>query len=77
MPAPSVWGSIISMLLPIAAIGLFLWFMAGPRCRWPGIAQFSRMRSRVVSKEMPKVRFTDVAGADEAVEELQEIKDFL
>lgn len=78
VPAPSVWGSIISMLLPIAAIGLFLWFMAGPQAAGGrGIAQFSRMRSRLISKEMPKVRFTDVAGADEAVEELQEIKDFL
>jgi cell division protease FtsH len=39
--------------------------------------QFGRARAKQVSKDAPKVTFSDVAGADEAVEELQEIKDFL
>ncbi len=38
---------------------------------------FGKSRAKLVSKDMPKVTFADVAGADEAVEELQEIKEFL
>jgi cell division protease FtsH len=39
--------------------------------------QFGKSKAKLVSKESPKVTFADVAGADEAVEELEEIKDFL
>jgi cell division protease FtsH len=39
--------------------------------------QFGRSRAKLQSKETPKTTFADVAGVDEAVEELQEIKDFL
>ena len=39
--------------------------------------QFGKSKAKLVSKESPKVTFADVAGADEAVEELHEIKDFL
>src|SRR5947207_12451775 len=39
--------------------------------------QFDRTRAKRVGKDEPKVTFADVAGADEAVEELQEIKEFL
>ena len=38
---------------------------------------FGKSRAKLVSKDTPKVTFADVAGADEAVEELQEIKEFL
>jgi cell division protease FtsH len=41
------------------------------------VMQFGKARAKVVSKDQPKVTFADVAGADEAVEELQEIKEFL
>ena len=39
--------------------------------------QFGKSKAKLVTKESPKVTFDDVAGADEAIEELQEIKDFL
>ena len=39
--------------------------------------QFGKTKAKKVSEETPKVRFSDVAGIDEAVEELEEIKDFL
>jgi len=39
--------------------------------------QFGKSRAKLVTKEMPQVTFNDVAGADEAIEELEEIKDFL
>ena len=41
------------------------------------VMQFGKSKAKLVSKESPKVTFADVAGADEAVEELHEIKDFL
>ena len=39
--------------------------------------QFGKSRAKLVTKEMPQVTFDDVAGSDEAIEEMQEIKDFL
>jgi cell division protease FtsH len=41
------------------------------------VMNFGKSKAKLVSKDMPKVTFADVAGADEAVEELQEIKEFL
>src|SRR5207244_3354783 len=38
---------------------------------------FGKSRAKLVSKDQPKITFADVAGLDEAVEELEEIKDFL
>jgi cell division protease FtsH len=39
--------------------------------------QFGKSKAKLVSKETPKVTFEDVAGADEAIDELHEIKEFL
>lgn len=41
------------------------------------VMQFGKSKAKLVSKESPKVTFGDVAGADEAIEELHEIKEFL
>jgi cell division protease FtsH len=41
------------------------------------VMQFGKAKAKTVSKDQPKVTFADVAGADEAVQELQEIKEFL
>jgi cell division protease FtsH len=41
------------------------------------VMQFGKAKARQVSKDEPKVTFADVAGCDEAVEELHEIKEFL
>ena len=38
---------------------------------------FGKSKAKLLTKDMPTTKFTDVAGADEAVEELDEIKDFL
>ncbi|HEX5860876.1 MAG TPA: ATP-dependent metallopeptidase FtsH/Yme1/Tma family protein, partial [Nocardioides sp.] len=76
---PSVLGSIASMLLPLLIIiVVFLWLMnsmqgGGGR----GIMQFAKSKAKLISKDMPKTTFTDVAGCDEAIEELGEIKEFL
>ena len=49
------------------------------RCRAaaPGSCSFGKSQAKLVSKDTPKITFADVAGADEAVEELEEIKEFL
>jgi cell division protease FtsH len=42
-----------------------------------GVMQFGKSRAKLVNKEMSKITFADVAGIDEAIEELNEIKEFL
>ncbi|MGZ5382432.1 MAG: ATP-dependent zinc metalloprotease FtsH [Acidimicrobiia bacterium] len=41
------------------------------------VMQFGKSRAKQVTKDMPKVTFQDVAGLDEAIEELEELKEFL
>ncbi len=66
-------GSILPFLL---MMGLLFYFMnqmqGGGRAM-----QFGKAKTKNVNKDMPKTTFDDVAGVDEAVEELQEIKEFL
>jgi cell division protease FtsH len=71
--------STLGFLLPILLIGVFFWFMMGAAGGGAGrgVMQFGKSRHKLVTKETPTVTFADVAGADEAIEELGEIKDFL
>jgi cell division protease FtsH len=77
-PQPSVLGSLIVTFLPILLLLVLFWFFMG-QMQGGGsrVMNFGKSRAKLVSKDMPKVTFADVAGADEAVEELQEIKEFL
>ncbi|CAM4088502.1 MULTISPECIES: ATP-dependent zinc metalloprotease FtsH [Tsukamurella] len=76
----SPWISMLLFtLLPILLlVGLFFFLMnrmqGGGR---GGVMGFGKSKAKQLSKDMPKTTFSDVAGADEAVEELYEIKDFL
>ena len=78
VPQTNWFVSLLGLVLPFVIIGLIFWFllssMQGGGSR---IMQFGKSRAKLVSKETPTVTFADVAGADEAIEELQEIKDFL
>ena len=73
----SVLGSLLIYMLPLLLlVGLFVMFsrmQAGGRMGFG----FGKSRAKQLSKDMPKTTFADVAGVDEAVEELYEIKDFL
>jgi cell division protease FtsH len=70
--------SAAGLLLPLAVVGLFFWLMlSGMQGGGNRVMQFGKSRAKLVSKETPKVTFNDVAGTDEAIEELGEIKDFL
>ena len=78
VPQPNVLLSIAGFLLPLLLIGLLFWLMlSGMQGGGNRVMQFGKSRAKLVSKETPKVTFGDVAGADEAIEELGEIKDFL
>ncbi|WP_068494635.1 ATP-dependent zinc metalloprotease FtsH [Pseudoclavibacter helvolus] len=80
VPQPSWLLSAVSILFPLLLIGFFIWILfagglggGGGR----GVMQFGKSKAKLVSKESPQVTFDDVAGANEALEELQEIKEFL
>jgi cell division protease FtsH len=78
VPQPSFWGSLLTILLPLLLIGVFFWIMlSGMQGGGGKVMQFGKSKAKLVSKESPKVTFDDVAGSDEAIEELEEIKDFL
>ena len=73
----SVLGSLLIYMLPLLLlIGLFVMFSRMQSGGRMGFG-FGKSRAKQLSKDMPKTTFADVAGADEAVEELYEIKDFL
>ena len=69
---------LLGTLLPFVIIGAIFWFlMSGAQGGNSKVMNFGKSRAKLVNKDTPKVTFDDVAGADEAIEELQEIKEFL
>ncbi len=78
-PARQNWlVSLLFTLIPLILIlGLFLFLMMRMQGGGRGVMQFGKSKAKLASADMPKVTFADVAGADEAVEELFEIKEFL
>ncbi|MDO5711407.1 MAG: ATP-dependent zinc metalloprotease FtsH, partial [Micrococcales bacterium] len=78
-PPQSSWiGTLLINVLPILLfIGIFWFFLSRMQGGGGKIMQFGKSKAKLASKDMPKVNFTDVAGVDEAVEELIEIKEFL
>ncbi|WP_344795136.1 ATP-dependent zinc metalloprotease FtsH [Frondihabitans peucedani] len=72
-----VW-SLLGLLLPFLLIGVVFWFLlSSMQGGGSKVMQFGKSRAKLNNKETPQVSFHDVAGADEAIEELEEIKDFL
>ena len=70
--------SILVSFLPILLIlGLLFFFMNQMQGGGNRVMQFGKSKAKLVSKDTPKTTFADVAGAEEAIEELHEIKDFL
>jgi cell division protease FtsH len=74
---PSAWAPLLYILPFILFIGI--WFFLVSRMQGGGskVMSFGKSRAKRLSPDSPKVSFRDVAGADEAVEELLEIKEFL
>ena len=74
----SLWTGLLFSLLPtVLLIGAFLLVMNAVNGGGKGVMQFGKSKAKQVDKNTPPVTFADVAGCDEAVEELQEIKEFL
>jgi cell division protease FtsH len=78
-PEQSNWFlSMLGFMIPFLLIALlFIWLitrMSGGNSR---VMQFGKSKAKMFDKDMPQVNFSDVAGAEEAVEELDEIKEFL
>jgi len=74
----SALGSILGTLLPLLLIfGLFIFLMSRMQGGGGKIMSFGKSRAKRVAPDSTKITFNDVAGVDEAVEELHEIKEFL
>ena len=73
----SVWGLLLSWLPFVVLFLLFFVFMNQMQGGGSRVMNFGKSRAKLVTKDTPKTTFADVAGADEAIEELQEIKEFL
>jgi cell division protease FtsH len=71
---PDLLGWIIPLLLFIGLWGFFFRRMSGAE---GGVMSFARSRAKIYADDEVKVRFADVAGVDEAEEELKEIVEFL
>jgi cell division protease FtsH len=74
----SAWGSILIYLLPFVLM-IGLWFLLVNQVQGGGskVMSFGKSRAKRMAVDSPKITFRDVAGVDEAVEELHEIKEFL
>ena len=78
VPSESLLMTLLVSLLPIALIIFLLFFFMGQmQGGGSGIMKFGKSKAKLITKDMPQTTFADVAGAEEAVEELQEIKEFL
>jgi cell division protease FtsH len=74
----SWWSSLLISILPFALlIGFWIFLMNQVQGGGSKVMSFGKSRAKRMTPDSPKIGFKDVAGADEAVEELHEIKEFL
>jgi cell division protease FtsH len=70
-------GFVVQLIPIVLIIGAFLWIMNQSQAGGGRVMQFGKARAKQVTKDQPKTTFADVAGVDEAIEELQEVKEYL
>ena len=74
----SWWGSLLISILPfVLLIGFWIFLMNQVQGGGSKVMSFGKSRAKRMTPDSPKIGFKDVAGVDEAVEELHEIKEFL
>src|SRR4029077_14950723 len=74
----SPWWGILTSLLPFVLLfGFWIFLMNQVQGGGSKVMSFGKSRAKRMAPDSPKIGFKDVAGVDEAVEELQEIKEFL
>ena len=77
-PEPAWWTGLLTTFLPVLLlIGFMVLMMQQTQGGGNRVMQFGRSRARMMNPDARRVTFQDVAGADEAKEELQEVIDFL
>ena len=75
---PPWWMTLLTSLLPIALLVAFWYFMISQaQCGGGKVFSFGKSRAKLMGGDKVKVKFSDVAGADEAKEELEEVVEFL
>lgn len=74
----TIWIGILSNVLPLVLmVGFFFFLIRQARGAQDNIFSFGQSRAKLFSKDSPKVTFSDVAGVDEAKQEMSEVVDFL
>jgi cell division protease FtsH len=74
----AVVSTLIQVILPVVLIaGVLIWIMNRSQGAGGRVMSFGKARAKQVTKDQPKTTFSDVAGVDEAIEELGEVKDYL
>jgi cell division protease FtsH len=77
-PQQNWFYGLLATIIPLVIIlGLFWFLMSQMQGGGSKVMQFGKSKAKLANKDTPKVTFADVAGVDEAVEELLEIKEFL
>jgi len=75
--APTFWGVVISWFPMLLLIGVWVFFMRQMQAGSGKAMGFGKSRARLLSEKTGRVTFEDVAGIDEAKQELEEVVDFL
>ncbi|MEX1207749.1 MAG: ATP-dependent zinc metalloprotease FtsH [Acidimicrobiia bacterium] len=74
---PGIFQWFLAFLPYVLIFGVFIFILMQMQGGGNRVMSFGKAKARQVTRDMPKVTFQDVAGAEEAVEELYEIKEFL
>jgi len=78
MQDTQIWVSLLTSFVPIVIIVIVMfWLINQMQGGNSKVMSFGKSRAKRITRDQPRITFKDVAGVDEAVEELEEIKEFL